>query len=257
MNYLETRSVKRATEILVHIGREPEGLSLSEASRKVGLSKATTYRILQTLVDSLFVRQDERSTRYFIGDGLLKLARGHGPYEDLVRTARPVMESLRDKTRETVTLVVASGEHRLTLDVALGTHELKAAPEKGGTKPLYAGAAGRVLLAYLPSEQTAGLLNKPRLKAVTRATITSPTTLAREAEYIRKTGLAKSMEEAVLGQFSVAAPIFIKRNTIIAALNLCGPTVRLTPESVEQLGKSVCAAAKKISQRLMSAFSHD
>ncbi len=203
---METRSVRRAVEILVHIGGEAEGLSLSQASRLTGLSKATTYRILQTLVESQFVRQDERSTRYFIGDGLLRLTREAKPYEELVRNARPVMESLRDKTRETVTLVVPSGEQRLTIDVALGTHELKAAPEKGGTKPLYAGAAGRVLLAYLPSEQTAGLLNKPRLKPATRATITSPATLLQKMEATRKTGLAISMEEAVLGQFAVAAP---------------------------------------------------
>lgn len=253
---METRSVRRAAEILIHIGGEPEGLSLSEASRRVGLSKATTYRILQTLVDSQFARQDEQSTRYFIGDGLLRLTRGVGAYEELVRNARPVMETLRDKTRETVTLVVPSGEHRLTIEVTLGTHELKAAPEKGGTKPLYAGAAGRVLLAYLPSEQTAGLLKKPRLRSVTRATITSTAALLQKMETIRKTGLAISMEEAVLGQFAVAAPIFRDGDTIIAALNLCGPTARITPEIVEQLAKTVSAAAKKISQKLRSASFH-
>lgn len=250
---METRSVKRAVEILQHIGSEQNGLSLSEVSRRVQLSKATVYRILQTLVDTQFARQDGQTSRYFLGSGLLRLARGADPHESLVRVARPVMEALRDRTRETVTLVVPSGDQRLTIDVVLGTHELKAAPEKGSTKPLYAGAAGRALLAYLPAGQTSELLGRTRLKPVAPATITSREALTRELFAVRGAGLAKSLEEAVPGQFGIAAPIFVDGDTVVAALNLCGPTVRVTADSMELLGRQVVAAAKRISRELSAA----
>lgn len=246
---MEIRAVKRATEILSCVGAAPNGRSLTEIASAVGLSKATTYRILQTLVSAEFIRAEPAAATYFLGSALLRLARLLNPDRGLRQVALPHMEAARASTKETVALVLPYGDNRVTVDVLLGLHELKAAPEVGSVKPIYAGAAGKALLAFYSPEEVDRIIERTRLKPVTSSTIRSAAVLKRELVRIRSLGYAKSFEEAVEGQGAVAAPIF-RDGTVVAAVNVCGPTVRLNRELLQKMAAGATEAANKITKAL-------
>jgi DNA-binding IclR family transcriptional regulator len=57
------RSVSRAFAVLETLATAPGGLRLQELSRRVGLHKATAFRLVRTLVQLGYVKQDgERET---------------------------------------------------------------------------------------------------------------------------------------------------------------------------------------------------
>lgn len=97
------QSVTRALRTLELIG-EAEELGVTELSRRLGVHKATASRLAATLAERGFVERDRVSERYRLGFGLIGLAGAAMAGLDLPRLARPALEELADRTRETVNL---------------------------------------------------------------------------------------------------------------------------------------------------------
>lgn len=245
----QIRAVARAADTLLALAEHRQGLPLTRIAETVRLSKATTYRILATLIESSFVRYEPATKSYLLGRQLLRISNASNPYDELRRAARSHMETLRDASGETVTLVVRQGMERVTIDLLLGSHELKMVPEIGSTRPIYAGAAGKVLLAHLPEEEVERVIASTKLALVTPGTITSPVVFKRELAKVRTRGFATSAEESMLDVAASAAPIF-EHGAVVAALNVFGPKVRLPAATLEELGALAASAAAKISRKL-------
>jgi IclR family acetate operon transcriptional repressor len=247
---LEIRALTRAARILASISVSPTGQTLSEIASSVDLSKATTHRFVQALVTIDYLRSDSRSATYHIGPALLSFANAGAGLEELRALAGPVLKELRTATLETASLVVPSGLSRLTVEVELSEHELRAVPEPGGIKPIHAGAAGKALLAWYPEETLQGLLRDLELRAVTPRTITTAQELLRELTRIRSRGYAVSSGETEPGQAASAAPIFNADGTVLGCLNISGPASRLPAATLRANGELAVAAAKKLGSRL-------
>lgn len=67
-------SVARALKILDLVADGPlQGLTLSEATRGLGISKSATYSLMRTLVDADFLRAVDPGPRYCLGPSLTRL----------------------------------------------------------------------------------------------------------------------------------------------------------------------------------------
>lgn len=229
----------------------PGGMALTELAAATALSKTTTYRILQTLTAARFVTSDPLTGLYFPGTAFMQLGLTSESFEGLKRAARPHLEQLRDAVGETAALVVLRGAERITIDVAIGLHELKAVPEIGSAKPIYAGAAGKVLLASLPDADVKRLIEQRPFCKVARNTIETPKALLSALNLVRVRGYARSVEETVNGQGAIAAPVLCN-GTLVAAVNLCVPTVRLSEKFAEKAVPHVLKAARNTSRALGS-----
>lgn len=236
--------------IILSLDGAPEGRTLTEISRAVGLNKATAYRLLQTMCEDAFVHFDAHTSRYSIGRALMQLRVQSDVSEYLRRLALPYMTRLRDDTEETVSLVIPRGHERQTVEVVLGLHELKVVPEIGSTKPIYAGAAGKVMLAFLDPEELDRVIADTHLAPATSATITSEEALRGELERIRRLGYATSVGESILGEAAVAAPIFGNGGTVVASLNVFGPEARLPQTTLTRFAKETRILADQISKEL-------
>lgn len=239
--------------IIMSLDGAPDGRTLTEISRAVDLNKATTYRLLQTMVEDAFVHFDERTSRYSIGRALIQLRVQSDGSEYLRRLALPYMTRLRDSTKETVSLVIPRGHERQTIEVVLGLHELKVVPDVGSTKPIYAGAAGKVMLAFLDADELTRLVADTHLAPATSATITSEEVLRDELKRIRRVGYATSIGESILGEAAVAAPIFGHQGRVIASLNVFGPDARLPQTALTRFARETRELAKQISADLAPA----
>ena len=252
---MEVRSVRRATELLRCIGMQP-GMPLTELAAATSLSKTTTLRILQTLIRSHFVTEDALAGVYYPGPIFLQLGLTSEPFEGLKRVARLHLERLRDAVGETAALVVLRGADRMTVDVAVGLHELKSVPEIGSVKPIHAGAAGKALLAALPEADAIRLIEQKPFTKVARSTIELPKALLRALNLVRARGYARSLEETVNGQGAIAAAILCD-TALVAAVNLCVPAVRFSENFVKKAVPHVLAAAGDISRALGTTSKSD
>src|SRR3981081_4339508 len=112
--------------------------------------------------------------------------------------------------------------------------------EVGLQLPLHASALGKALLAFSPAQMIDDLLAEPpaRLTKQTR----DATALRTEFATIRDQGIATERDEAVLGESSVAAPIFDHAGTAVGAIGVVDATERVFPRG---LARGLSAAVRE------------
>ena len=224
------QSVKRALRALELIAEAGE-LGVSELGRRLAVHKATASRLVATLAER----------------GIVERAAMAGL--DLVRTARPVLEELADRTRETVNLGLLSGDAVVDIDQVSGARSIVAVNWVGRRTPLHATSNGKVLLAWLDPEELGHLLMAP-LERSTPSTITDVATLRVQLDEIRARGWAQTLEELEEGLNAVAAPIRDADGDVIAALSVSGPAFRMRPADLPRVGHMTMDAAGSVSRRL-------
>ncbi len=123
--------------------------------------------------------------------------------------------------------------------------------EVGRRFPLYAGASGRAILAFMPRTERDQYLSTVPLQALTTLTITDRHQLVRALEATRQAGYAVSHGERDPSAAAVAAPV-ATGGTVIGSLSICGPVNRFTAERSSEFGSMVKAAAEELGRQLGS-----
>ena len=115
----------------------------------------------------------------------------------------------------------------------------------GRRVPPHGSVVGKVFLAE-------GVLPLPdgTLERLAHHTITDPAELRRDLERTRTRGYATAVDELEDGLWSVAAPVRDAGGTVVAALSVSGPTVRLHDGLLDDLGQLVRNEASTLSVRI-------
>lgn len=242
------QSVNRALRALELIAEAGE-LGVTELGRRLDVHKATASRLVATLAERGMVERDPITEKYRLGFGLIRLAGAAMASMDLVRTARPVLEDLAERTRETVNLGVLSGDAVVYIDQVTSTRSIVAVSWVGRRTPLHATSNGKMLLATLDDRERDRLLSRP-LDRTTPATITDPSKLRAQLAEIQTRGYATTMEELEEGLNAVAAPIRRADGEVVAALSVSGPAFRMRPVDLPRVGRLTIEATTAISRRL-------
>jgi len=124
--------------------------------------------------------------------------------------------------------------------------------EVGSQLPLHASALGKALLAFAPGDIIENLLAAP-LERLTKRT-SNAAALRIQLNTIRLQAIATERDEAVLGESSLAAPIFDRDNQAVGAIAVVGDTERVFPRGPARgLSTAVVEAARGISRELGAA----
>lgn len=232
----------------------PSPMRFSDLLRYSAMPKGTLHRMLQALVDQRFVKLDERTQTYRLGNRLFEMAHKVWSEFDLRSAAEPELERLRQQMKETIRLGILEGEEVLVIDQRDTPQPMRMANGVGSRFPAQASALGKALMAYQPPEKLREFLHGKVLGALTPNTISNPTELKRELELIKARGYAVSVEELHLGVSAVAAPILDHRGEAIGAIGITGPSFRLTSERLHALGRDVIEAARRASGNAGEVF---
>jgi len=243
------KAVERALDILLAFLDTPHDLGITDLSRELNLPKATVHRLAGALVRRGFLTRDDVTARYRIGLTLFRLGARFAAQADVRRAALPVIRELAQATDETVNLNVVINRRRVCIEKLESTHDIRHAVELGRPTPLYAGASGKVLLAFLGADEIAAVL-AAGLRRLTPRTITEKARLLRQLTEIRRRGYATSGDERVAGASAVSAPIRDGPGRVIAGLTISGPTYRFTQDRVRRYVALVCDGAERVSGAL-------
>ncbi len=239
-------------DLLDSLSKAPQGLSLGELAQKVGLPKGTTHRLISSLAYFDYVQQDPLSRKYKLGFKLVTLGNQLLDQVDLRVEARPFLFELAQSTHETAHLVIWDNDEGLYIDkIQLSSDGLHMTSRTGYRVPLYCTAVGKVLMAHLPPVQMDRIIEQKGLPPRTVHTLTNADEFKAHLQRIRKEGYALDNDEHCEGVRCVAAPIYNMNGSVVAAISISAPAVRITPDIARQAIKDrVIKTAKKISYQL-------
>ena len=212
--------IDRMMDVLVHLERRP-GAKITDIVTGLIVPRSTIYRILNTLQLHDMVRRDAEGS-YFLGRRLLSLAAHVGPGGqelDLITLAQPHLDRLSNELGEAVKLSVMDDAGILVLAAVQGRREYALSVAPGQRMPIHAGAASKLLLAYLPDEQVMTWLARP-LAAFSSKTITDPKRLEAELARIRRQGWAEDKGENGPSIQAFAAPVSDRNGNVVAAISV-------------------------------------
>jgi IclR family KDG regulon transcriptional repressor len=222
------RTVQRALDILNCFSLQEPELSLTEIANRIALAKSTTTRLLATLEHNGLITKNKETLKYKLGHKLHYLGYIAGKSVDIREITYPIMKELRDYTKETVNLYLLEDKYRVCIEQCEGLQSLRHLVKIGERLPLWAGAGGKVLLAYQSEE----LQNEIFQLVDSEQRLTK---LKSELKTIREEECASSQDEREVGLAAVAAPIFEIDGKVSACLSISGPTQRFTPEVIDHL----------------------
>lgn len=234
--------------VLKAFGPDIEPRTPAELSERTGLNRSTVYRLLSALEDEGLV-QSAGNGRYRLGSELAILGSLALRQMDLRAIAQPYLRELAAASGETVDLEVLHGAQTLIIDEVSDDHLLSTASNIGTLYPANCASTGKMLLAYLPSEQLEAIL-AGELVACGPASITDPTQLRAELAMVRQRGYATSYDELEVHLHAFGAAIFDHAGTAVAAVSVSGPAARLPREREAEIAALVQATCRSISLQL-------
>jgi DNA-binding IclR family transcriptional regulator len=216
------QSVDRAIRVLTAL-QGTRRMSLSELAARLELAPSTAHGIVRSLVEHGMVVQERGSSRYQLGPAVLRLGNVYLDTLELRSKAIPWAEDLARRTG----LAVRTGV-LLIDDVVIIHHEprpdgSRQMPEVGIVIPVHASALGKAMLAFLPEDEKR-VLTSGELRSMTGETISSPENLRDQLDQIRASGIAAERDEAVIGESSLASPVFDSYSEAVGAIGVVVPS---------------------------------
>lgn len=235
------RAVDRAIAILQCFTADKPALSVLDIQKRVGLSRPTLYRLLQTLGASGLIKAEGDPQRFRLAHGVMELAHVWLAGLSKVDVARPILEKLREDTGETAALFVLREQKRICVLELESHHALTIARGIGDTGDITLGASGKAILAFLDDKRRDAILDqvaKARRGELTKA-----------LEVVRSRGYGVSHGEVFVGAIALAAPTFNHNGEVAGCLGVFGPTARVKDTDIPRLGALVVRAANAVSEQ--------
>lgn len=246
-------SVIRASDILVSLS---DGFdTVTQISKNLSLSHATTYRLLKTLEYKGLVIQDARTRKYYLGPVIIKLnADPSISHHLLIANSIDEMTRLWKLCGETIALHVSLGNQKVCLKELQCRYELKSIIGQDIITPLYPSGMGKMLLAQISENDRKQLVETMNIVPYTSKTITDRHALLEELKKVEMQGYARSSSERVEGSLSLS--VAINNYLIPAALTIVAPESRLKLQEKEIL-QELMTSAKRISSQLRYIVTQD
>lgn len=241
------RSVGRAFSILGAFTRDDYKLTLSEISERIKLPVTTTLRLSNTLENLGILRRHSDRT-YSLGNQLYLLgsiAKANFRPQQIIY---PYMKKVRDSLREAVSLYGIEGLKRICYEHIESLLSMRCVVRVGDKFPLWAGAGGKALLAFLDEETIDAAI--AQAYPITGTTLHTKEEFSKELVNIRALGYAVSRGEREDGIFSIAVPIFNRRGEVTFSFSVAGPATRFTEEIALDCIPRIQAMCREIANQI-------
>jgi IclR family pca regulon transcriptional regulator len=227
------QSLERGLAVIRAFDGEHPRLTLSDVSRRTGLTRAAARRFLLTLVALGYVHNDGRE--FSLRPRVLDLGFAYLSSMGLPEVALPHMETLVADVQESSSMSVLDGSDVVYVARVPTRRRIMTVSIAVGTRfPAYATSMGRVLLAGLSDDALAEYLATTELEQLTPSTVHDAGRLRRVLDATRTQGYALVDQELEEGLRSVATPVHDERSSVVAAVNVSVHASRATVAEIKQ-----------------------
>lgn len=252
-------AVERAARLLILLSESSESKSLSQLARTMQCSVSTIHRIVSTLTPLELIERDPRTGEVRLGLATLRLGNARVRQLNIVELARPLMQDLRDKYNETVTLWVRRGHVAHCIAVVEASQEIRQHVQLGMSAPLIDfGAKSRILLASLPNSELENLLAIAPLKELRTSLATLRTeikntsnTLVSHVAWTEQNVSSDGFPKSIIPHVNaVATGVRNSDGEVSSAIAIAGPSIRFEPALMKKVEPALKSAAAELSRLL-------
>jgi IclR family transcriptional regulator, acetate operon repressor len=245
-------ALDRGLAMLELLAAEPGGLPLLGIAERLGTPRSATHRLLTSLSNHGYVRQDRDRGFYVLTSKLLSLAFSHLAAAGIVDAAQPVLDRLAAETSELVRLSVVDGDRLTWVAKAQGARSgLRYDPEMGMEARLSCSAAGFALLSRMTDAQALELVGKQGFGSRDEFGPQAPRTaeeLLAHLEEARRLGYSVAIGTYYDWMSAVGAPVSHPvSGEIIGVVSVAGPSSRLTRQRLDEIAPLLLTAASELS----------
>ncbi|BCK33036.1 Transcriptional regulator KdgR [Vibrio cholerae] len=242
-------SVLKVFSILQALGEQKE-IGVSELSQRLMMSKATTYRFLQTMKSMGFVAQEGEADKYKLTLKLFELGAKSLEYVDLIELADKEMRYISEQTNEALHLGSLDENAIIYIHKIDSGYNLRMQSRIGRRNPLYSTAIGKVLLAERDEQFVRDTLEGVEFIKHTDRTLENVEQLLEELALVRTQHYAEDNEEQEPGLRCIAAPVYDRFGNVIAGLSMSLPTIRFDQQRMGYYVDLLQTAGRNISLQL-------
>jgi IclR family pca regulon transcriptional regulator len=222
----------KGLEVIEAFGGRHAEMTVADAARVTGTSRAAARRCLLTLTELGYLAHDGKFFRPTPRLG--RLGTSSLEATPIAVLARPYVTAARDALGESVSLAVLDDGWTVFVARADSERIVSAGIRVGTRLPAHCSATGRVLLAALPDEEVEAYLRDREFVPRTDKTLVDPVAIRREIRSVREAGVSFVDEELELGLRALAVPVRASDGRTLAAFSISTSTAQATLEEMQQ-----------------------
>lgn len=240
-------SVQKACRIITCFSHDKTKLTLAELCKITGYPKSTVHRICNTLLKEGFLISDKESNTYSLSLVLYQLGSVALQMINIREIIKKIMVDIVDDVKETSALYVCNGYKRICIEKVESPYEVRQVVTLGRPLPLYLGASGKVLLAWMQPDKRKEffrMLEQDPPSSI-KGTVHQ---FEKYLDIVKEQGYCMSFGERIPDSKAVSVPIIVRSE--VMALTLLGPGSRIDDAKLELMKNTLLSATKKINSML-------
>lgn len=238
------QSLDRALELIEMLAKTGAAMNVAEISKKLGITRATTYSMLQSLLLRNYIEKDLETGKYSIGYKLFEMSLAYRHQYPFLYVAEKHISAMAEKWKIKINICVLKPPG---VAVVILSKDISLLPKMilGYVLPGYASASGKLLMAHTPRETIEQWLNETEFIPYTPNTIDDKEKLFEQLDDIKAQGVSFEREELMLQRCCIAAPICNITGQVIASVSFSGSKEQMEPnmpvltENIIMLGKGI------------------
>ena len=242
--------LRRGLLMLEALASAGEPMSVAEIGKRIGLTRSSVFRLAYTLQHMGFVEEVPDSKLLRLGARVLNIGYAYLASQTLIETARPELESLRDRTSVSSHLAILDRGEILYLSCIQTKSGFLSTMNVGTRLPAYATPMGWLLLGDRSTRELGKLYPEGCFVALTDQTPRNLAELAQRIATAVSAGHAISHGAVEPGGSSIAAPIRDRDGRIVAAIDISAPDSAFDMPVFDRNIREVMESAARISSRL-------
>lgn len=254
---LSNQSIEKLFQIIEVMAERGKPMRLYDISKICDISASTALRILNTVVQCGYARQDPETQLYSLTFRFVKIGNQVRQSSSLNQILHPYLLEITNKLELSSAIAVWGGEGVVYTDEAIPTNRvnmLRINHHLGHMFPANQGAAGKLMLSQFSRQQLRQYLTEHPLQPATPNSITSVEELEAQLAQVRAQGYAINNEEAAFGMRCIAIPVRNSDGGIIATISVSGTVYQISSERMPMDISIMCALSERIGRECEGLF---
>lgn len=245
--------LERTLAVIELLARNAKGLPLFEVADTLRIPRSATHRVLNSLIEHGYVRQERYQGSYLLTAKIASLGFLFLAGTGVTDLAQPVIERLARSTGELVRFAVLDGHDLTFVAKAQGSpHGLRYDPDMGQVARLSCSASGLAWLSHFSDEQALAIARKQGFGSREEFGPKAPQTdeaFLKSLRLARKRGYGMTVQTYATGMAAIAVPVrHSVTREITATVNIAGPHMRLTEQRMQAMLPLLQESAQELSQ---------
>ena len=241
-----SKAIGRALDVLDLFPDEHCILNLKELSSRMGLPETSLFRILLTLKDRGYLRQDAAGC-YTLAPRVL-LGKTQERAEQLAELVRPTLRQLASQFNETASLAYLFETRIQVLESVDTLHDVRVINQPGRVLPPHCSSLGKAITAFQERSVANEILAVYGLVRRTPYTLVDRQAVLDDFDQVRERGYSIDREEASEGGICFAAPIRKPDTRVLLAISISSSSARMTSELERAIATALLETTNEVAK---------